>query len=349
MPPAKFRSRALSRVFGGLLLLWTSAAAGPSLNLGPHPAVRDLTVEVLGGVEYVEAAAFLARHGLTGAPGDTPHRHRFTNTWNTLELETDKREIRFNGRRLFLGDPVLLMEGRLRVARIDAEALLGPLLRPGDYATTRREVRTIVIDAGHGGRDTGTRNARLKLDEKGPALDVALRLGALLEREGLRVIYTRADDTFVSLADRAARANAATPDLFISIHFNAVADAPKVEGTETYVLTPAAQRSTASPRLQPGDSVVQPGNAFDAWNTQLGWHLHHRLLEHLGTFDRGLKRARFAVLRLVECPAVLVEAAYLSNDAEAALIATPEYRQRVAEALATGIAHYAAAVRAAKP
>jgi N-acetylmuramoyl-L-alanine amidase len=240
-----------------------------------------------------------------------------------------------------------LHQGRLWLARIDAEALLGPLLRPGDYAASRREVRTVMIDAGHGGRDTGTRNARLKLDEKGPALDVALRLGALLESEGLRVLYTRTDDSFVSLADRAALTNAAQPDLFVSVHFNAVADAPKVRGTETYILTPAGQRSTASPRLEPGDSVAQAGNAFDAWNAQLGWHLHHRLLVHLDSFDRGLKRARFAVLRLVECPAVLVEAAYLSNDEEAELIATPEYRQRVAEAIAIGIAHYAAAVSAA--
>jgi N-acetylmuramoyl-L-alanine amidase len=205
-------------------------------------------------------------------------------------------------------------------------------------------LRTIVIDPGHGGNDTGTQNKGGKLDEKVFTLDVAKRLQRLLGDSGWKVVLTRDDDRFVSLPARAEIANKAKADLFISIHFNAVANNPSVKGTETYVLTPRFQRSTSSALPTPEDKVEQVGNRHDAWSAVLGAQMHRHLLGKLKTEDRGYKRARFAVLRLVDCPSVLVEAGYLSNGAEARKLASESYRGDIAEALATAIQGYAAAL-----
>jgi N-acetylmuramoyl-L-alanine amidase len=86
--------------------------------------------------------------------------------------------------------------------------------------------------------------------------------------------------------------------------------------------------------------TLYPGNRYDAWNAVLGFHLHRKLMDRLGVFDRGLKRARFKVLTLVECPGVLLESAYLSNDGEAEKVRTADYRDRLAEAVAEGIRAY---------
>jgi N-acetylmuramoyl-L-alanine amidase len=304
------------------------------------PVTSGQPTAVLFGAHYIDATVLFTRHGLERTWLVPARRARFANAWSKLELEADKREFTFNGLRLFLGDAVLLHRNTLWLSRLDAEKLIGPLLKPSLFAASARAPRVIVIDAGHGGQDTGTRNAKLALDEKGFTLDVAKRLAALLEREGYQIVMTRSDDRFVPLAERAEVANRAKADLFVSIHFNSVEKSPEVRGSETYILTPRYQRSTADNKSADTDRVEQPGNAADAWNAVLGFHIQRQVLQRLNSFDRGLKRARFVVLRLVECPAVLVEAGYLSNEAEAKAIASPEYRAGIAEAIANGIAAY---------
>jgi N-acetylmuramoyl-L-alanine amidase len=326
------------------VLLLPAAEAAPER----FPATAGLGTFVIGGAHYVDAHAFLARSGLERSWMVPGRKARFASRMVTVELEADTRETTFNGLRLLLGDPTVLHRNGLWISRLDAEKLLGPLLRPELYGPTGRLPKLIVIDAGHGGKDTGTRNERLGLDEKALALDVARRLAALLEKEGYRVLMTRTDDTFIPLGERAEFANRAKADLFISIHFNSVHGSPAVRGAETFILTPQYQRSTSAQKSDEGDRVEQAGNVADPWNAVLGFQIQRQLLNRLGTVDRGLRRARFAVLRLVECPAVLVEAGYLSNDEEARKIATPEYRSAIAEAIATGIAGYSAQVAAAK-
>ncbi len=238
----------------------------------------------------------------------------------------------------------------LYVSRIDAEKLFAPLLNPdGAYSPPVPVVRVIAIDPGHGGIDTGTQNKALKLNEKTFTLDVSLRLRALLQKEGYKVVMTRTDDRFIPLPDRAEIANKAGADLFISIHFNSVENAPAVLGTETFAMTPQYQRSTGTSPSEkdPGARVAYPGNRNDPWNAVLGYCIQNQLLGKLGTEDRGFKRARFAVLRLVNAPAVLVESGYLSNTAEARKICTAAYRDDIAESIAAGIKAYAAATSAA--
>lgn len=324
----------------GFGLAHAARAAGPARIPAPPPAV------VVNDVHYVDAAAFFGRYGLKPTWLVPGRRQAYASAWTRVEVEFDQREILFNGLRVFLSEAPVLRGSTLHIPQIDADHLLGPILRPAGLMVTR-PLRTIVIDAGHGGKDSGTHNSRLKLDEKTFTLDVTRRLAALIGRGDWRVVMTRTDDRFIDLADRAVMATAADADLFISIHFNAVGGAPAVNGTETYILTPRHQRSTSSSKRVASDGDVQPGNAHDDWNAVLGYHIHRQLLDKLGTFDRGLKRARFAVLRLAPCPAVLVEAGYLSNDDEARRIANERHRADIAEALANGVKAYADALATA--
>ncbi|MFH1498630.1 MAG: N-acetylmuramoyl-L-alanine amidase [Verrucomicrobiota bacterium] len=333
------------KLFPGLCLAALLATvAPPALRAAaPFQLAAAPSRVVVEGVTYVDAAAFFGRHGLKGKWLEPQRRQAFSSTWTRVEIEADQREICLNGLRVFLGEATVLRGRSLYLPQIDADRLLAPILRPAGIGDAPR-LRTIVIDAGHGGRDSGTLNAKLKLQEKTYTLDVARRLAALLGHGEWRVVLTRDDDRFIELGERAAQATAARADLFISIHFNAVAQGAAVKGTETYILTPRHQRSTSSAKRSPSDDEDQPGNAHDPWNAVLGYQVHRHLLEKLGTADRGLKRARFAVLRLATCPAVLVEAGYLSNDDEARKIATERYRADIAEAVANAVKAYAAAL-----
>lgn len=310
----------------------------------PLAAEGPLTV---GAAAYVDADGWFARYGLEAAEGGRPGSRNYTSAWTQIGLQRDSREMQFDGLRVFLGDAVQVRDGRFQLSEIDARALFAPLFRPQDFAATARPVHRIILDAGHGGQDSGTQNARLKLVEKELTLDVVRRLGGLLRTQGFDVRFTRETDAYVSLRDRAEFTRANDADLFVSIHFNATTAKEMVRGTETYVLTPQHQRSTSSETRDDGDAVEQEGNAADPWNAVLGFQMHRALHGQLQPFDRGLKRARFAVLRLIDCPGVLIESGYLSNDAEARRIATPEYRGKLAEAVAIGIAAYSSRVSGA--
>jgi N-acetylmuramoyl-L-alanine amidase len=185
--------------------------------------------------------------------------------------------------------------------------------------------------------------------EKTFALDVALRLRSLLEAKGYQVVLTRADDRFIALSERPALANRARADLFVSIHFNSAPSS--VQGTEVFTFAPQGQRSVESWAAGASDDrerTADPSNRFDAWNAIAAHALHGALLAKLGTADRGQKIRHLAVLRGLNCPGVLVEAAFLSHPAEVQRVATPAYRQRIAEGIADGVVAYAAQFAAAR-
>ncbi len=296
----------------------------------------------LGGIEYVDAAAFGARFNLSfqDAAGN---KFLLKNAGVTLAFEVDSREAAINGQRVFLGEAVRFSKGKPQLSRIDAESLLTPILRPGTGERKRPALKLIALDPGHGGKDSGKVNSRVGIYEKTAALDMAERLKKLLEAQGYRVMMTRTRDRFVELADRAEIARKAGADLFISLHYNSVEkSAHQVTGVEVFTMTPRWQHSTAD--VERDDDMVKvdnPGNEHDHWNTLLGYYMHRELLHDLKAPDRGFKRARWAVLRLASCPAVLIEAGYLSSDAEARKIATPAYRQQIAGAIADGVRAYA--------
>lgn len=328
--------RAAAMLVGGLLLLSTASAA-----------VK------ISGRAYDDLPDFGRRFGLAVTWTKPGRELRLHSRWTKLEFTTGSREIAWNGRRIFLGEPVLPRRGGLWLATSDLDATLVPLLKP-DAAPPPGELKLIALDAGHGGTDPGTENRRLKLREKDLTLDVAKRLKPLLEARGYRVLLVRDRDMrfstspSVDLPKRADVANQAGADLYISIHFNALPGDSRVQGIETYAFTPAGQRSTASSLHRASDRTAHPVNRHDHWNMVLAAAVHTRMVEELAAADRGLKRARWAMLRELRCPGILVEAGFVSNETEGRKIGTPGYRQRIAESIAGGVEDYAGRLRAAQ-
>lgn len=255
----------------------------------------------------------------------------------SLYAEYNKEFILVDGVKVMLEDPVGSQRGHLTFSKHDYEKVFVPLFWEVPAATVRR----IVIDPGHGGKDTGKVNGLYKYNEKAATLDTAARLKIALEKQGIEVVFTRTKDVFVDLEDRPAIATTAKADLFISLHYNAgPAGDTSSDGIETYCLTPAGQKSTNAGKAK-STTGIEPGNRFDTANMALAWGIQRRLVKTTGADDRGVRRARFAVLRTLNCPGVLIEGGFMSSRKEGAQIADAAYRQKIAEAVAAGIVDYA--------
>jgi N-acetylmuramoyl-L-alanine amidase len=220
-------------------------------------------------------------------------------------------------------------------------------------------VRTIALDPGHGGRDGGT-SLGFGLLEKDLVKDIAFRLRQLLEQAGSSVVLTREGDETVSLRERAAIATRAEADVFVSIHINWLPDRT-ARGVETYYLGPTddpfLRRLAAAENQDSGYSMADYRHLLEGvWadvrqveSRRLAQGVQHALYQTLRKdnphiVSRGVMTAPFVVLVATEMPAILVEVACLSNEREARLLAIPSYRQRIAEALFTGLWSYADSV-----
>ncbi len=243
---------------------------------------------------------------------------------------------RWNHIDLWLGFGLRRLQGIWRLHVLDAQKNLEPLLRP-DPAPCRSP-RTIVIDPGHGGADPGASNTVTGQWEKDYTLDWARRLEPLLAAQGWIVVLSRDEDVDCPLADRVKLNGDAPPDLFLSLHFNSAKGDPRSSGIETYCLTPTGMPSHVARENSDNLAAVFPNNAFDADNLRYAARLHECLVRATGALDRGVRRARFmGVLRGQTQPAVLVEGGYLSNPDEARKIADPDYRQKLAKAVAEAL------------
>lgn len=327
----------------------------------PPPAIeqKPWVVRTWRGAEFIDVREIAKRHGLkleTSSNGATATlTERGT---ERLRFDEKQRDFYFDGLRVFLGEAVIREDDSLWVSRLDVLKIVAPLLRPADHVASLPSAppKLIVLDPGHGGTDPGKENKLVKVNEKTLTLDVALRLKKLLETDGWRVLLTRTTDTQLAadkvtdLQRRADFANQHKAELFVSIHFNAVErDPQRVTGVETYTLAPRSILSTAAEKKDELTDVAFPGNRLDFGNLLLAEHLHRSMISSLKVPDRGLKLARFSVLRFVQCPGILVECAYLSNEAEARRAATPEYRQQIALALAKGLQEYAQDIQQWRP
>jgi len=254
----------------------------------------------------------------------------------TMVLDIGSREAAWNGAEVQLGFAPQYIDDQVFVHGLDLQKNLEPLLL-GPALTFGN--RVIVIDPGHGGTQTGTHSAVDGRYEKEFTLDWALRLAPLLEANGWQVHLTRTGDVDVALSNRVAFAEARQADVFISLHFNSTSDRNReTTGLETYCSTPAGMPSSLTRNYADTWSQYFPNNAFDAENLQLAMRLHTALLRATGAEDRGVRRARFiGVLHGQRHPAVLIEAGYLSNPREARLIENPEFRQKLAEAVADAL------------
>jgi N-acetylmuramoyl-L-alanine amidase len=174
----------------------------------------------------------------------------------------------------------------------------------------RRKTATVVIDPGHGGKDPGTTVAATH--EKHIVLQVALKIAALLEQQGVTVVMTRRDDRFIELEERADLANRRNPDLFVSIHADSAPDR-SVSGFTLYVAPDASRQAHKAAK-----SISAA-------------------MARTGSDTRGIRDAEYKVLMWTRCPAVLVELGYLSNAADARRLQDAAHQNRLAQAIADGI------------
>ena len=254
----------------------------------------------------------------------------------TMVLDIGSRESAWNGTEVNLGFSPEFIDDQVFVHGLDLRKnfeplLFGPPLTFGDHV--------IVIDPGHGGSNIGTRSVLDGRFEKEFTLDWAKRLAPLLEQEGWKVFLTRTSDVLVSNVDRVVFAEQHHADLFISLHFNSTPDRDKRPGgLATYCITPAGMPSTLTRGYPDIWSQVFPNNAYDAQNLQLAVRVQSALVRATGLEDRGVSHSRFdTVLQGQNRPAILIEGGFMSNPHEARLIENPEFRQKLAEAVADAL------------
>lgn len=279
--------------------------------------------------------------------GDPARSERFTgNGVPDVYAEKNVPYLEIGGIKVFLSRSVDVYRDNLTITGTDYQKVLVPLLWRSNALP--KGFRRIVIDPGHGGKDVGKLCNRTEYTEKIATLDTALRLKNLLEKSGYEIILTRKEDVFVDLDDRPALANRVKADLFISIHYNSSRPGDTTSsGIETYCLTPTGQLSTNKAKAK-ADVTAEPGNRMDYFNIQLAWSVQRRLVSNTGAEDRGVRRARFAVLRPLNCPGILIEGGFMSSKEEGAKIANSAYRQKIAEAIAAGITDYHQRFRASQ-
>jgi N-acetylmuramoyl-L-alanine amidase len=256
----------------------------------------------------------------------------------TLVFWADSRKMSLNGVHVWLASPVVMKTGAAYIGAVDLATAIHPLLYPVRNSPGK-SIRTICLDPGHGGKDPGNREGRQF--EKHYTLLLAEQLSDQLRRAGFMVLLTRTSDRFADLSERTEAARRRNADLFVSLHLNS-ADGPggsSVKGTEVYCLTPAHTSSTNA-RGEGAETGNCPGNRFDAKNITLAYRVQRALLARLGTEDRGVRRARFAVLRNAEMPAVLVEGGFMTHPAESRKLYDTAYRRQMAAAIVEGIQAY---------
>jgi N-acetylmuramoyl-L-alanine amidase len=317
------------------LTLWLAAA----VFVGTAAAASDWTVIKQQNRDYVTFS-------------NVAHFYSFpeyTRVSHTVSLRSDRRGIRaqagttelyINGVRFVTDFPILSSSDEDLISAMDVSKIIEPIMRPNRLRNAHK-IQTVVLDPGHGGVDQGASNRWGT--EKKFALDVALNARLQLQHAGYKVEMTRSTDKTVSLEDRVNFANRFHDAVFVSIHFNWSGAA---EGLESYALAPEGVPSNASNESHVASSDIRlcAGNAQDEHNIALTAAIHAMVLSRASMFDRGVKHARFHVLRNVKIPAVLVECGFLSNTAEGQRIATAQFREEVATAIAQGIQNYDAAV-----
>lgn len=298
----------------------------------PLLAVAEIKPVWHEGRKYVQLDDLAEFYGgqLTPGPGQ---KVLLRTRWTELEFMPDQRSVLVGGVIVWMHEPMQRIRRQWAIGHADAVGVIDPIMRPSEYLKSTPH-RVVVLDPGHGGEDSGAKGKRGS-QEKHSALDIARRVRSHLVAAGLKVYLTRENDRFISLEDRPQRAKRWGSDLFVSIHLNS-AQNTFARGVETFALTGAGLSSTAGGN----PAGASPGNRYDAQNTLLAFHIHRAMQKNVNAVDRGVKRARFIVLRNAPCPAVLVECGFLSDIEDEKKLMTEAYRETVAQGIAKGIMIY---------
>jgi N-acetylmuramoyl-L-alanine amidase len=309
-----------------LVFVWTAFGRSPSLE----------RISVAGS-DYVRLAEWGEASGFSFKWNQKQGEVEMAGGSNVLHFTVDSRRAEIGQVTVWLSLPVVNRMGVALVSLEDARTTLEPILYP---RKGEGPVETICIDPGHGGKDTGKAVGRNY--EKKYTLLLARAVEDMLKNDGLKVVLTRSGDETVELGDRAEMAWRHGANLFVSLHYNA-ADDTGIRGVEVYCLAPAGMNSSN----EGGGKSAQPsveGNAGDERNVLLAYQMQKSITRRLPIEDRGMKRARFEVLREAHVPAVLIEGGFMTNPFDARNIYDATFRQRMARAIVEGILAYRRAV-----
>ncbi|NCC50722.1 MAG: N-acetylmuramoyl-L-alanine amidase [Spartobacteria bacterium] len=263
--------------------------------------------------------------------------------WSRLGLEENSRKATLNDRLFWLHRPLEKVGRHWAIHKDDWQYVIDPLLRSSAYLADQ-DYKIVVLDPGHGGKDRGA-SGKHGTDEKFIVQELAREIRLQLVNAGVRNVYlTRDHDQYLELEERCRRAKKWKADVFVSIHMNSGANADTV-GIETFTMTVPGQNSTHGSKPE---STQHPGNRHDAASMILAAKLQDSMVDRLRTPDRGVKRARFAVLKNAPCPAALIECGFLSNPTTEQNFNKPAYRRMTAKAVADGILKYLDDIKRAK-
>src|SRR5216117_2162298 len=204
-----------------------------------------------------------------------------------------------------------------------------PSAAPGPFAV-------VVLDPGHGGQDSGAMCGGVI--EKDLTLDVARRIDRVLDAEGIATLMTRLGDSYASLADRAAFGNRVKDSIFISIHFNED-NKPVASGVETYYAAHQLNSGSTFASWLPFFSRP-PSNSPKPESQSLAGFIQEALVARTRSLDRGTQAKQFFVIANVTSPAVLIEGGFITNKDELSKLASEDYRDQLAAAVADGILRY---------
>ena len=260
-----------------------------------------------------------------------------TNRSARLVFGKDSRTAQINGVNVALSYPVAADKGQFSIAALDLSKSVEPLVLAPRFSG--KKISTIVLDPGHGGKDPGNRVAGR--NEKTATLALAGEVQTQLKAAGFKVVLTRTKDQFVELPVRSDIANGKKADLFVSLHFNSFTggDPASVSGPETYCITPVGA-SSSNAQGEGANYGPTPANVFEKKSLLLAYQVQRALVKNLGVTDRSVRRARFAVLRETEMPAILVEGGYMTQPTEGKKIFDAAYRKQMAAAIVKGILNY---------
>jgi len=271
--------------------------------------------------------------------------------------------------RVMVGSNIVMLENESVTLSEPVQRIQNTIIVPPDFerrviqklrikrVQPLRKYKTIILDAGHGGKDPGAigiTGAR----EKIIVLDITKRVKRILEKSGIKAILTRSQDRFLTLEERTEKASSYNADLFVSIHANS-STSKRPQGVEVYYPKYMGREKGKEDQIKKNQKIffrklkMKQSNpavekiVFDMLyshkqneSKDLAWHVSRNLAKSIGFRNRGNMSSGFFVLRNTLVPAVLVEVGYLSNKKEERLLRKPEFRQKVAQAIAQSIIRY---------
>ena len=347
-----------------LIAVFTAGCATQAPHFRLDPSLQK-AIKTFDGVQYLSLTKLCDIYSLNYKWDSYIKTATIRNKSDQLVLRTGSSNILLNGSEKKLERPVISFGGAVFVPVSFAKNILGPIIgrTPVERievqeAPKRVSIKKIILDPGHGGKDAGATGRRLHLKEAEMTLDLARKIKSILEGEGITVVMTRDRDIFIPLPQRAEIANKNNADLFVSVHINA-SRSRSLRGFECYFLSNAtddnvrALQAYESGYFKIGDGAsAERSKRLDKtlWDmkftedrresAELSSYICDSVEKNFTMGNRGVRSARFYVLKYSRIPAVLVEAGYISNRYEEMKLKDPKFLDKVADAVTEGILRY---------